>query len=73
MRILILLMLLVSAKITNAAPTEQTPNFILEPIQQTQQKKVMYKFFRRCACGGTGRRCRLKICWDLSRAGSSPA
>lgn len=45
MRILILLMLLVSAKITNAAPTEQTPNFILEPIQQTQQKKVvLYNF-----------------------------
>ena len=23
-------------------------------------------------CGGIGRRCRLKICWEISRVGSSP-
>lgn len=38
----------------------------------------MYKFgVKKCknrgACGGTGRRCRLKICCPQGRAGSIPA
>ena len=34
----------------------------------------LYKFSQRQgACGGTGRRCRLKICWPQGRAGSIPA
>ena len=33
----------------------------------------LYKLFIFCACGGTGRRCRLKICWPQGRAGSIPA
>lgn len=35
---------------------------------------VCIRYFQMiCACGGTGRRCRLKICWEQSRAGSIPA
>ena len=45
MRILILLVLLTIAKTVNASSAEQAPNFILEPIRQTQQKKVVLHNF----------------------------
>ena len=42
-------------------------NFCVEFIKESMYKKALMS---KCTYGGTGRRCRLKICWEQSRASS---